>query len=411
MYDEELERVMLYYLIFEQEQYSLSEEDFVNERNRKIICAINDLKAENKEISMLTIKSKIRANGKQVLDYMTSLGDFVRTSSAENVYNSLMELSKKRKLFSVLQTKLQEVLDCESVDILAEDIKKQINNIVQVNEKTETFVQKVVNTLGAIESNYNNRNDYSLYTGITDLDDKILGLHNQEFTVIGARPGVGKTTLALQIAQNIARKGKEVTIISLEMSDTQLIQKLIASKARINSYKMRRGTLEEADFEKIRDVSEDISNLPITLISRATTIQKIETTIRKLKNKNQLDLVIIDYIQLIKNNKKLPSREQEVADITRTLKLLSLELDIPIIGLCQLNRNATKAEPTLADLRESGSIEQDADNVWFLYQEKEDESNVVDVTLKIAKQRAGEIGKVNLKFNKPNSEFTGVMRY
>lgn len=411
MYDEELERVMLYYLIFEQEQYSLSEEDFVNERNRKIICAINDLKAENKEISMLTIKSKIRANGKQVLDYIISLGDFIRTSSAENVYNSLMELSKKRKLFSLLQKKLQEVLECESVDILAEDIKAQINNIVQVNEKTETFVQKVVNTLGTIESNYNSRNDYSLYTGITDLDDKILGLHNQEFTVIGARPGVGKTTLALQIAQNIARKGKEVTIMSLEMSDTQLIQKLIASKARINSYKMRRGTLEEADFEKIRDVSEDISNLPITLISRTTTIQKIETTIRKLKNKNQLDLVIIDYIQLIKNNKKLPSREQEVADITRTLKLLSLELDIPIIGLCQLNRNATKAEPTLADLRESGSIEQDADNVWFLYQEKEDESNVVDVTLKIAKQRAGEIGKVNLKFNKPNSEFTGVMRY
>lgn len=411
MYDEELERAMLYYLIFEQEQYSLSEEDFVNERNKKIIRAINELKAENKEISMLTIKSKIKANGKQVLDYIISLGDLIRTSSAENVYNSLMELSKKRKLLSVLQTKLQEVLECESVNILAEDIKTQINNIVQVNEKTETFVQKVVNTLGAIESNYNNRNDYSLYTGITDLDDKILGLHNQEFTVIGARPGVGKTTLALQIAQNIARKGKEVTIISLEMSDTQLIQKLIASKARINSYKMRRGTLEEADFEKIRDVSEDISNLPITLISRATTIQKIETTIRKLKNKNQLDLVIIDYIQLIKNNKKLPSREQEVADITRTLKLLSLELDIPIIGLCQLNRNATKAEPTLADLRESGSIEQDADNVWFLYQEKEDESNVVDVTLKIAKQRAGEIGKVNLKFNKPNSEFTGVMRY
>lgn len=411
MYDEELERAMLYYLIFEQEQYSLSEEDFVNERNKKIIRAINELKAENKEISMLTIKSKIKANGKQVLDYIISLGDFIRTSSAENVYNSLMELSKKRKLLSVLQTKLQEVLECESVNILAEDIKTQINNIVQVNEKTETFVQKVVNTLGAIESNYNNRNDYSLYTGITDLDDKILGLHNQEFTVIGARPGVGKTTLALQIAQNIARKGKEVTIISLEMSDTQLIQKLIASKARINSYKMRRGTLEEADFEKIRDVSEDISNLPITLISRATTIQKIETTIRKLKNKNQLDLVIIDYIQLIKNNKKLPSREQEVADITRTLKLLSLELDIPIIGLCQLNRNATKAEPTLADLRESGSIEQDADNVWFLYQEKEDESNVVDVTLKIAKQRTGEIGKVNLKFNKPNSEFTGVMRY
>lgn len=410
MYDEELERAMLYYLIFEQEQYTLSEEDFINDRNKKIIRAINELKAENKEISMLSIKSKIKANGKQVLDYIASLGDFVKTSSAENVYNELITLSKKRKIFKLLQDKMMEVSECENIDVLAEDTIKQINSIEQVNEKTETFVQQVVNTLGAIEDNYNNRNDYSLYTGITDLDDKILGLHNQEFTVIGARPGVGKTTLALQIAQNIARKGKNVTIISLEMSDTQLIQKLIASKARINSYKMRRGTLEENDFEKIRDVSEEISNLPITLISRTTTIQKIETTIRKLKNKDQLDLVIIDYIQLIKNSKKLPSREQEVADITRTLKLLSLELNIPIIGLCQLNRNATKAEPTLADLRESGSIEQDADNVWFLYQEKEDISNVVDVTLKIAKQRAGEIGKVQLKFNKPNSEFTGVMR-
>lgn len=410
MYDEELEKAMLYYLIFEQEQYTLSEEDFMNERNKKIIRAINELKAENKKISVLSIKSKIKANGKQVLDYLTTLGEYVRTSSAETVYNDLINLSKKRRLFKLLQEKIEEISECEDIDVLAEETIKEINNVEQVNEKTETFLQQVVNTLNAIENNYNNRNDYSLYTGITDLDDKILGLHNQELTVIGARPGVGKTTLALQIAQNIARKGKNVTIISLEMSDKQLIQKLIASKARINSYKMRRGTLEESDFEKISNVSADISKLPITLISNATTIQKIETIIRKLKNKNQLDLIIIDYIQLIKNNKKLPSREQEVADITRTLKLLSLELNIPIIGLCQLNRNATKAEPTLADLRESGSIEQDADNVMFLYQEKEDTSNVVDVTLKIAKQRAGEIGKVQLKFNKPNSEFTGVMR-
>ena len=410
MYDEELEKAMLYYLIFEQEQYTLSEEDFMNERNKKIIRAINELKAENKKISVLSIKSKIKANGKQVLDYLTTLGEYVRTSSAETVYNDLINLSKKRRLFKLLQEKIEEISECEDIDVLAEETIKEINNVEQVNEKTETFLQQVVNTLNAIENNYNNRNDYSLYTGITDLDDKILGLHNQELTVIGARPGVGKTTLALQIAQNIARKGKNVTIISLEMSDKQLIQKLIASKARINSYKMRRGTLEESDFEKISNVSADISKLPITLISNATTIQKIETIIRKLKNKNQLDLIIIDYIQLIKNNKKLPSREQEVADITRTLKLLSLELNIPIIGLCQLNRNATKAEPTLADLRESGSIEQDADKVMFLYQEKEDTSNVVDVTLKIAKQRAGEIGKVQLKFNKPNSEFTGVMR-
>ena len=121
-------------------------------------------------------------------------------------------------------------------------------------------------------------------------------------------------------------------------------------------------------------------------------------------------MLIIDYIQLIKNKGKFNNREQEVADITRTLKLLSLDLKIPIIGICQLNRNATRQEPSLADLRESGAIEQDADNVIFLYQEKEQEDSIVDITVKIAKQRAGEVGKVYMKFNKPNSEFKGVMR-
>ena len=174
---------------------------------------------------------------------------------------------------------------------------------------------------------------------------------------------------------------------------------------------MRRGTLEDKDWDNICVSAGEISSLPITLISNANTIQKIETITRKLKNKGKVDLVIIDYIQLIRNKGKFNLREQEVADITITLKLLTKELDIPILGLCQLNRNATKQEPTLADFRESGSIEQDADNVWFLYQEQEQDANVVDVTLKIAKQRAGEVGKVYLKFNKPNSEFIGIMKY
>ncbi len=173
---------------------------------------------------------------------------------------------------------------------------------------------------------------------------------------------------------------------------------------------MRMGTLESEDLSRIGLAGAEISTLPIHLITKARTLQHIENITRKLKNKNNLGLLIIDYIQLIQNKGKFNSREQEVADITRTLKLLSLELDIPIVGLCQLNRNATRQEPMLSDLRESGAIEQDADNVFFLYQEKEEESNIVDITLKIAKQRAGEIGKVSLKFNKAMSEFKGVMR-
>lgn len=410
MYDEELERAMLYYVIFEQEQYALDETDFINERNKKIIKAINELRAEKKEISMLSIKSKIKANGSQVLEYISLLGDFVRTSSAENVYSELISLSKKRKIFNLLQSKVSEIADAENIDVLAENIIKQINSIERLNEKEQTFSEQVLNTVSALEENYNNKNDYSLYTGLMDLDNKICGLHNQELTIIGARPGVGKTTFALQIATKIAEKGKNVTIISLEMSDIQIIQKILATKTKVNSYKMRMGTIEDDDWEKIAKASTEISRLPINLITKTTTIQAIETIARKLKNRNKLDLLIIDYIQLIKNKGKFNNREQEVADITRTLKLLSLDLKIPIIGICQLNRNATRQEPSLADLRESGAIEQDADNVIFLYQEKEQEDSIVDITVKIAKQRAGEVGKVYMKFNKPNSEFKGVMR-
>lgn len=195
------------------------------------------------------------------------------------------------------------------------------------------------------------------------------------------------------------------------MSDTQIVQKILSNKTRINSWKMRTGTIEEKDMERIGQASVEISTLPIYLTTKARSIQQIEAMARRLKNKNKLGLLVIDYIQLIKNKGKFNNREQEVADITRTLKLLSLELDIPIIGLCQLNRNATRQEPLLSDLRESGAIEQDADNVIFLYQEKDTEESIVDITVKVAKQRAGGIGKVYMKFNKPNSEFIRITRW
>ena len=194
------------------------------------------------------------------------------------------------------------------------------------------------------------------------------------------------------------------------MSDTQIIQKMISNKTRINSWKMRTGIIEENDMAMIGQASAELSTLPVYLTTKVRSIQQIEVMARKLKNKDKLGLLIIDYIQLIKNKGKFNNREQEVADITRTLKLLSLELDIPIIGLCQLNRNATRQEPLLSDLRESGAIEQDADNVIFLYQENDTDEKVVTITVKVAKQRSGGIGKVYMKFNKPNSEFTRIMR-
>lgn len=411
MNDEELEKAMLYYLIYEQEDYVLDETDFAFERNKRIIKAINELKAEKKEISIISLQSRISANNKQVIEYLTSLSEYVYATTADYIYNQVIELSKKRKLMALLQKSITELMEAENIDIFMQDKIKQINKIAEINEKEQTFVEQVVETSTEIEKNTLQKPDYTLYTGITDLDKMICGLHKQELTIIGARPGVGKTTLALQIAEHIAERGTETAIISLEMSDTQVIQKLISRRARINSYKMRMGTLETKELEQIGVVSAEIAELPIHLITKARTIQHIENIARKLKNKNNLGLMVIDYIQLIKNKGKFNSREQEVADITRTLKLLSLELNIPIIGLCQLNRNAARQEPTLADLRESGAIEQDADNILFLYQEAESTETVVDITLKLAKQRAGETGKISLKFNKANSEFKGVMRW
>lgn len=411
MSDEELEKAMLYYLIYEQEDYVLDETDFAFERNKRIIKAINELKAEKKEISIISLQSRISANNKQVIEYLTSLSEYVYATTADYIYNQVIELSKKRKLMELLQKSITELMEAENIDIFMQDKIKQINKIAEIDEKEQTFVEQVVETSTEIEKNTLQKPDYTLYTGITDLDKMICGLHKQELTIIGARPGVGKTTLALQIAEHIAERGTETAIISLEMSDTQVIQKLISRRARINSYKMRMGTLETKELEQIGVVSAEIAELPIHLVTKARTIQHIENIARKLKNKNNLGLMIIDYIQLIKNKGKFNSREQEVADITRTLKLLSLELNIPIVGLCQLNRNAARQEPTLADLRESGAIEQDADNILFLYQEAESTETVVDITLKLAKQRAGETGKIDLKFNKANSEFKGVMRW
>lgn len=188
MWDEELEKAMLYYLIFEHEDYLLDENDFVSERNQKIIKAINELKAEKKEISILSIQAKIKANQKQVLEYISSLSEYVRLTNSDSVYNALIELSKKRKMFKILQKKLTEISDCENIDILAQEVVKQINQIEQINEKEKTFMQQVMEVVTKMEEDSNKGMDYSLYTGLQDLDNKICGLHKQELTIVGARP-------------------------------------------------------------------------------------------------------------------------------------------------------------------------------------------------------------------------------
>ena len=264
-----------------------------NPKTNRIIGSIKQIADEEKKAKLDEFWNNVEV-GKMYTGTVTSLSEYVYATTADYIYNQVIELSKKRKLMELLQKSITELMEAENIDIFMQDKIKQINKIAEINEKEQTFVEQVVETSTEIEKNTLQKPDYTLYTGITDLDKMICGLHKQELTIIGARPGVGKTTLALQIAEHIAERGTETAIISLEMSDTQVIQKLISRRARINSYKMRMGTLETKELEQIGVVSAEIAELPIHLITKARTIQHIENIARKLKNKNNLGLMIID---------------------------------------------------------------------------------------------------------------------
>lgn len=407
MNDEEIEKAVLFYIIFKNELFDLSEKDFTNQCNKKIINAINELKAKQEKITMLTIQSKIDSDSSKILKYLSELGNYIYKTDAQTVYEILKDKTKKRELLELAKNIQKEIEQIEDVDLYLEKSITEIQKIEFQTEKEENFIEEVAKTATKIEQNINKKQDYSYYTGFFDLDDLTDGLHKGELTIVGARPGVGKTTFSLQIAEHIAKKPKNVTYICLEMSTEQMIQKMLAKESRVNSRKIRNGDLTSDEIDKIGIACAKVCDLKMNILTKIRTIQQIEIVARRMKNRGKLDLLIIDYLQLVRSNAKFQSREQEVADISRTLKLLSIELEIPIIALCQLNRNASKNEPTLADIRESGSIEQDADNVIFLYQEDE-ENNIVTVDLQ--KQRAGNIGKSRLKFNKINSEFVNLER-
>ncbi|OKZ59898.1 MAG: hypothetical protein BHV96_05425 [Clostridium sp. CAG:354_28_25] len=409
MQDEEIEKAMLYYLIFENYECELIDADFTTRLNKKIFKSIQSLKQAKEEITMLTVKNKL-TDEKNILSYLATLSENIYSTTAESVYKKLIQLTKKRQMQTLLNESVTKIKDAENIDIDIEKVIKELNKIEDREVKEESLKEQIIDTLDMIEKNMKNKNDYSLYTGMLDLDQLTCGLHNEELTIIGARPGMGKTTFALQIADYIAKKKIPVMFISLEMSEEQIITKLIAKDTRINSTKMRLGTLTDQEAVKVYEAGAELEEKPLYITSNLRTIQQIEVEARKMKNKKNIGLIIIDYIQLIKSSQKFNLREQEVADITRTLKLLTLELKIPIIGLCQLNRNATRQEPMLSDLRESGAIEQDADNVIFIYQEEETDAAAPVVTIKLAKQRAGTTGKVNMVFRKVYSEFVNIIR-
>ena len=398
---------------------NICEQDFYYLQNQKIFEIIKELYEKEENIDVISIKEKgitKKYNGQALMETLIRTTDSLPfVTNIEKTLDILKNLSMKRKIQKLAKDIYEEMIDIDiytnETEIKNEVIQKFKN--LKTTEKTKIIemTDVIFETMKDLDEKYKKRNDLSYRTGYLELDNIIEGLHEQEFTIIAARPGIGKTAFALQMAEHIAKKGKYTYFVSLEMSAKQLGYRTISRKANIDSHKLRMAWLEDSDFEKIVNVAGKVSEIKMCIDTESTTIQDIENRANELKIEKDLGLIIIDYLQLLKSKTKFSNREQEVADISRKLKILSKNLNIPVVALCQLNRETEKRkEPRLADLRESGSLEQDADNVIFLSVDEDEEikNRIINVNVKIAKQRNGPTGKIKIKFNKKQMKFENV---
>ncbi len=346
----------------------LKADDFIETTNQRIFKAIIELHAEHSNIDIFTVHEKSQVPISHLAN-ITSL--IASTSTIESNIKVLKNKSNRRKLIQKAN-KIIEMAQDQEVDIetIKNNALKEIEEIEDlVDNEVVTLKKGMLETIAHLEERCKNKDDKSYYTGITKLDKATAGLHPEELTTIGARPGVGKTIIGMQIGLNIARNKKTVMYTSLEMSVTQLCERIIAANSGINGLRIRLGDIKDDEWKKVFEAASFYAFENFLIDKTSRNPQHIRAKIRKYKP----DLVIIDYLQLLQSTTKQQNREREVATITRDLKLMTLEFKIPIIILSQLNRNAEGNRPTMADLRESGAIEQDSDNVIFLHEPNEKE--------------------------------------
>lgn len=341
----------------------LKADDFSDATHAKIFKAICDLYNEHKEIGYFTLCEKTGLP----TTFLTGMTDIIATTATiETNIKLLKDISSRRKLINKAN-KIKEMARNRDIDIdtIKNNAMEEIGSIESIEEDDIiTLKDAMLEATIILQERAEHKDDKAYYTGIERLDVVTAGLHEEELTTIAARPGVGKTAIAMQIALNVSGNGKKVMFASLEMSSVQLCQRILAGYTGIDGNKIRRGDLDSEEWKKTFNVAEKFRRENFLLDKTSRNVQNVRTKIRKYKP----DLVIIDYLQLLKPAGRYQSREQEVASMTGELKRMTLEFKIPIVILSQLNRNAQGNKPSLADLRESGAIEQDSDNVFFLHE-------------------------------------------
>ena len=406
----------------------LHPESFYRDDNKEIFESIVNLYNRSEPIDIVTVKDELTSMGlfDKVggLEYLVMLPDKVPTTANVEKYINIVE--EKATLRALIKT-ANEIIELgydqtEDVEDIMESSEKKIFDIIQKNnQKSYTPIKDVlIESFTKLEELYNQKTRITgVPTGFIELDYKTAGLHGSDLVLIAARPAMGKTAFALNIAANAAlRANTPVAIFNLEMSKDQLVDRILCMEAMVDSNKVRTGKLEEDDWAKLAGVVGPLSDSNIYIDDTpGISIMEIRTKCRKLKMEKNIGLIVIDYIQLIQGSgKKNASREQEISEISRSLKILAKELNVPVIALSQLSRAVEQRpdhRPMLSDLRESGAIEQDADIVMFLYRDdyynKDSEEKDISEVI-IAKHRGGSTGTVKLLWMGNYTKFVNLAK-
>ena len=408
---------------------AIEADDFYREDHKAIYSAIRSLYDRGEPIDIITVKAELTSTGKlesvDGLEYLAVLPEKVPTTANAEQYINIVE--EKAVLRNLIKT-ANEIITLgysqeEEVDNIMELAEKKVFDIMKSrNQKGYTPIRDVlVETFAEIERLYNQKGMVTgIPTGFVELDYKTAGLHNSDLILVAARPAMGKSAFTINIAANAAIKAKiPVVIFNLEMSKEQVANRILCSEAMVDSQKVRTGKIEEDDWGKLATALGPISEAPIYIDDTpGISITEIRAKCRKLKLEKDIGLVVIDYLQLVTaSGKKNSSREQEISEISRSLKILAKELNVPVIALSQLSRAPEQRKddhrPMLSDLRESGAIEQDADIVMFLYRddyynENSEEKNIAEVI--IAKHRGGSTGTVKLAWLGDYTKFANLER-
>ena len=403
----------------------LKPEDFYREDNRFIYEAMSNLYSRGEPIDIITVKAELTSMQKFEavggIEYLATLPDkvplvkYIKIVEEKSILRKLIKSADEIEGMGYSQN--------EEIDNIMDQAEKKIFDIMQgKNQKGYTPIKDVlVETFAELEKLYNQKEPITgIPTGFSDLDYKTAGLHNSDLILVAARPAMGKSAFALNIATNAAVNAKKpVVIFNLEMSKSQLVNRILCSEAMVDSNKVRTGKIDEEDWVKLATALGPLSEAPIYIDDTpGISIAEIRAKCRRLKLEKNIGLIVIDYLQLIQGSgKKNASREQEISEISRSLKILAKELDVPVIALSQLSRAAEARQdhrPMLSDLRESGAIEQDADIVMFLYRDDyynpdTDKKNIAEVIL--AKHRAGSTGTVELLWMGNYTKFANWEKY